>query len=201
MNGVITNSTSIYAGDYNEIAQDEGVWLGSVSGTGLSVNGSSTRIGEVEFSDRRKFLWNAYNWILLSLSRIELTASWTYNSTTWRQANANPQNLVEVLVGLAGIVVGIDLCVTATGGASGDAEWGIAIDTAASVGPDKNFPFPYFSLGSLIASSPSTARHRITNPGYHKYLWVERQGTTASAATFFSGGTDQRSGMGGFFLG
>jgi hypothetical protein len=47
----------------------------------------------------RRFLWNYYNRVPRKLLRQETTVGWTATSTTWRRANGNAANLVEVLIG------------------------------------------------------------------------------------------------------
>lgn len=61
----------------------------------------TTSTTSTEDSAVKRFLWNNYNRRSKILSKFETTTSWTYSSTTWRQARASSANQVEIVVGLS----------------------------------------------------------------------------------------------------
>ena len=48
----------------------------------------------------KRYVWNYYNRAIRTMRRVESTASWTYNSNTYRQANAAAANQLAFVVGL-----------------------------------------------------------------------------------------------------
>jgi hypothetical protein len=86
---------------YSSIAQFEATYLGSVYMTGNGVTtmqftpaaasgGSGTILG----------LWNAYNRVRVTASSVDSHSSWTYSSSTWRDADNSANNSITWLDGL-----------------------------------------------------------------------------------------------------
>ena len=61
----------------------------------------TTATTTTEDSAAKRYLWNNYNRVVRKMqSALETTDSWTYNTQTWRQANANTANQLNLFVGL-----------------------------------------------------------------------------------------------------
>lgn len=159
------------------IARQDGVWVKSGATTRrylgtIRTTGTSTS----EDSSAKVFVWNAVNQVPRRLFRRESATSWVYATNSWRQANANAANQVEVVIGLPGAVV--DLFLLAAGGSDSS-------------------DVPTFSIGTDSTSTPSadaqlagyhssnTATHpyamRLVSPlgiGYHYFAWLEKAAST-----------------------
>jgi hypothetical protein len=100
--GLLTNANVITllngASTYANIPAGQATYLGSVWVN--SVAGQTTC--HVTYGQSRKWgVWNAYNRLQAQLQCGDGTASWTYNTTTWRPANNNTANSLSVFQGLA----------------------------------------------------------------------------------------------------
>jgi hypothetical protein len=63
-----------------------------------------------EDSAAKRYLWNNYNRVVRGMkAALETTDSWTYTTATWRQANANTANQLNLFVGLVEDAVGSSL--------------------------------------------------------------------------------------------
>lgn len=68
-------------------------YVGSFRTTGTS--------GQTEDSFAKRYVWNFDNRVTRPLRAVEATASWTYTTATWRQANAATTNQVDFVIGVA----------------------------------------------------------------------------------------------------
>lgn len=146
----------------------------------------TTSTTTTEDSAAKRFVYNGPEpWRQVSRAMnnpVEGTNSWTYTTATWRQANANTANKVEVLVGLTS---NVDAQVVAAGTGSVDAfssmcgSVGIGIDST-TVNSAQIFQAPY--AGSR--GSPAQAQYsgRLT-AGYHAINWLEIGDVGATSAT------------------
>ena len=62
-----------------------------------------------EDSKANRYLWNYYNRIDRAMERKETTASWTYSTATFRQANGSTSNQLNFIIGVAEDAVYADL--------------------------------------------------------------------------------------------
>lgn len=83
------DKTRLYLGTFRSTSTTE---------TEDSGGGTTSQVGG------KRFLWNAYNRAQRPLSVIDTTNSWSYGTSTFRQANATAGNKVEVVLGLADCV-------------------------------------------------------------------------------------------------
>ena len=105
-NGIWVNSgtlTHAYnnAVDYGSITANNGTYLGSVyctdnGQTSMQFNPTPIATGANAFMA----LYNAYNREILNCISCDNTASWSYQSTTWRGTNGSANNRVTVIDGL-----------------------------------------------------------------------------------------------------
>lgn len=79
VNGRYMNTSAVRSGQYNPIAANTGLLLGTICATAGS--------GSVEDSASNRHCWNAYNRVRRNLSAVEsTTASWNYTTATWRES-------------------------------------------------------------------------------------------------------------------
>jgi len=141
----------------------------------------TTSTTTTEDSLAKRFLFNAYNSVDRVLSRYESTSSWTYNSSTIRQANASTSNKVEVMIGLA-TEIDIDLCAVVSPGSAADGTIGIGEDSTTAISTDST---PGWFAGLTTAQSYQARLKKTAAIGYHYYAWLEGQNSTGSTTTFY----------------
>lgn len=101
-NGLWANKNSIVlrfgasAGNTVTVPADQATYVGSFR---------ATADGQATDTLRQRLLFNAYNQSPRPMRRIETTASWTYSTAAWRQANGSATNQFELLAGLSGVFV------------------------------------------------------------------------------------------------
>lgn len=61
----------------------------------------TTSTTTTEDSVANRYLWNYYNRAVRTMSRIETTASWTYSTGSWRQANGSSANQINFVIGVS----------------------------------------------------------------------------------------------------
>jgi hypothetical protein len=112
----------------------------------LSKSGSLTRrylcsfrttgaSGQTEDSAAKRYLANYYNRVPRKLRRAETGTTWTYTTATWRQANANTANQVEVVVGWDEAPLSLDI-VGLMGNSTGNVNAGVAVGIDTTTVPD-----------------------------------------------------------------
>jgi hypothetical protein len=173
--GIWTNKVAITNGP--------GANLGTYVGT-IRTNGSS----QVDFkfggtaaggSAAIAGVWNAYNRVLLTFLSRDSTSSWTYNSTTTRSMNNSTGNRISMVRGLDEDHVASSVNLTFSGGASGDYQFGVALDSTSSMNQAG-----YGSFGTSTA--PGNVSYTVKpGLGWHYLQAVERQVTTVSTAQGF----------------
>lgn len=160
-------------------------YVGTIRTTGVS--------GQCEDSASKRFCWNYYNRVVRGLRRQETASSWTYNSATWRQANANTANQVEIVCGYSEDEMQVNVLTSSTG--SGYAFVQVAEDSTSS--PTTS---GYYQGGGGASGNEwfvfSAALSLVPSVGYHYYAWIER---TNSVQVTFWGGTGSNSYRGGLF--
>ena len=72
------------------------LWLGTIRASGTNTTESSFATSG---TPAKSFVWNAYNQILRSSLVHDSTDSWTYTTSTWRQANGSANNQFEFVCG------------------------------------------------------------------------------------------------------
>jgi hypothetical protein len=133
----------------------------------------------------QRFVWNLNNRIPRYLYVQDTTASWTYNSATWRQIRATTSNKVEAVFGDPDHVSGSSFLMW--NGASGT---GIAMYT--SIGIDST-TVPLATVTSMLMPTapaqywwPSSSElDSYVSEGYHAFNWLE----SAHATTITGMGT------------
>jgi len=186
----------------------------------LVKSGSTTRryVGTIrttsttttEDSLAKRFVWNMYNRTRKAMKRTETTDGWTYDTGTFRQANAATANQLDYVCGVA------DVLVEATVRASWAANPAVAVVSNATpyervvgVGVDStttsSAQVANVSHGMTddntntlnIAAGAPTAEYRgYPGLGRHKLVWLERGGGGEDETTLWFGDVAFNSGSG-----
>lgn len=178
----------------NGPAAQRGTYVGTIRTNGTSTVDWSLGGAASGGTEAKLHVWNAFNRVLFTPLVQDSTASWTYNSTTWRGANGSSTMRISMVRGLDEDGIEAFYQVSLSGGASGDAQLGIGLDSTSSPVGIR----PYFSMGALTAAA-AAIYSGIPGLGQHYVNALERQVTTVSAATFFSNSNGGYGGLMGTF--
>jgi len=161
---------------------------------------TTTVSGQTEDSATKRYLWNFSNRIERTLRRVETAANWTYNTATWRQANANVANQVEVVIGIQEVRLDLSVQGTINNGTGGAVAAGTAIgeDATATYLADQNGGV-LGNIGNTVTASLISRLVKYPAVGRHFYAWIEIGGGVTT--TFYGVGAfiagDRMSGITG----
>lgn len=142
--------------------------------------------GQTDDTFTKRFVWNYYNRVARAVRRFETTASWTYTTATWRQANGAAANKIELVSGLA--ENGIELrCMAFSSGSTTDVQRGTAIGENSTSAPFASSLFRYTRPFASAGAQNLGESHLATIPatGYNYYAWLET--SEASGVTTWFG--------------
>lgn len=183
LNGIWVNQFAITNGP----GANRGTLLGSVRSDGSS-----------QLKDTVAFRWvsNAYNSVPRQMAVVEATSSWTYNTSTFRQANANAANQLDILQTMAGGQLVAFVISTYSNTVSG---------SFASVGIDINTINTTSIVNNIVNTSqvPVTTSLVTVNAQYNGYpgggrnIAIWKEWSQQATGTFYgtAGGTILQSGI------
>ena len=143
-----------------------------------------TALNKMEDSQTQRFLWNNYNRVPRLLSRQETAASWSYATATWRQANANTANQVEVVIGVPGVFVDLILSGAGKNNTAGEyGDFGIGEDSTTAVESNSTAASWVAYIANAVAGSTAVLK-KYPTAGYHTYAWLEAGSGTGTATWY-----------------
>ena len=159
--------------------------------------------GQLNNSATLRTVWNYYNRIELLLARYEATDTWSYSTATWRQANGAVANQVEIVVGVAEVLLDLQLIAFSSNNNAN-------IARAASIG-EGSTTVP-MTTSILYSPQPTTwpaaqrFQHHATvrkypAVGYQYYAWLEYSDATATTTWLGDNTASSQSGLSGRILG
>jgi hypothetical protein len=179
--------------------------FGSSSGNTVSIaanaatcvgTGRMTADGQIEDSQVKRFVWNAYNQTLRPMVRRDPSLTWTYSTDAFHQANANSANQIEFVCGLAGCPTKCRVASVVENSTSTrrlvihaigiDATWSTTAATATMQSVIGNETF--YNL-------PTVQFNGYAGLGYHKFVWLER-GAGADTQTWVGSNSGALTGSG-----
>lgn len=165
---------------------------------------TTTVSGQTEDSFAKRYLWNYYNRQRRELRNATETAdNWTYSLAVMRQANANPANQLDVVVGVAEVPIEVE----AIGNASSDSA---ADQFIVAIGEDSTSAVKTGTLSvkisafvALVLGAPRAALRTYPPIGRHTYVWLEYTGAVGTTTWRGDNGTPtlQQSGIHGMIEG
>lgn len=167
-------------GRWTKTGDTSRMYLGSFRTTAVS--------GQTEDSAVKRYTWNYYNRVRSLLTKVETTANWTYNTATYRQANAAAANQVDVVVGVAEVLISLEVRHYMS-----DAS---AHQGFTSIGEDSTTT-PFAGVIGQAFSTPSSAAvgsnvlplaaHLDKYPavGRHFYVWLEKASAAATTTVWY----------------
>lgn len=143
----------------------------------------TTATTTTEDSAAKRYLFNYYHRVNRRMNRIDATTSWVYGTGTWRQANADSDNQLNVFVGVVEDVVNYSLTASALAGAGTGASNAIGLNSTSSVTGGASFSS---GTSEEFVNMVSGSVYPIL--GYNYIAWLER----ASSSNTFYGTSTQR---------
>jgi hypothetical protein len=191
LEAVVWTSTTARA---TSLAAQDGVYVKSGSATKrylgtIYINSSG---GQTDDTTAKRYVWNYYNRVQRPLLRLETSGSWTYSTATFRQANANTANQVDMVVGVKESLLSLDLRVMFADTAGDIHAIGIGEDSTTTVDTSNG-------VGTVVTNGTANILYGINYTltkmpavGRHFYTWLEY---AANAGTTTWYGTDNGPGV------
>lgn len=171
----------------NGPAARRGLYVGSIA---------TDASNQVNDTAAKRHVGNAYNRVPRPVFRSDPAVSWTYNTSAFRQANANAANQIEVLLGMPIEPVKCSIFTTASSsGAVGViAHVGIGVDSttvnsAQIRAGDAGFGTSLGAIHAHYSGFPGIGRHTL--------VWIENGAGSAGTTSWFGtpAAADQMTGM------
>jgi hypothetical protein len=161
---------------------------------------TTTAAGQSEDSLAKRYVWNAQHRVTRPMQRCETTASWTYTTATFRQANGSTANQLDFIQGVIEEAV---IAHTVTAGANTSIgvqlNSAIGVNSTTAVGPNystavattavANTPVP---LTSIYCGFPGLGRIYL--------VWLEYSAATGTT-TWYGTSAGSNSGISGIMRG
>jgi hypothetical protein len=164
------------------------IYLGTIRTTGTTTT---------EDSEAKRFVWNAYNRTRRTIQKSESTASWTYASTTWRQARASAANQVEAVLGLAGTVdVAIVGLLYGSSVADQNGFAGVGEDSTSTLSA-KSFGGQSLTPAANDIISINARYENTVAAGFHYWAWLEKTVPAGTNTFYGSSSGDRYAGLSG----
>lgn len=188
-NGLYVNTSAINSADSNTIAAKTGTYLGTIRTTATDGQ-TEDSFGGASQAGGHRYVWNNYNRIERNIGVVDTTDNWTYTTETYHQANANSGNKVELVIGVADVLVGatVHALASATNGITLGVGVGLDSTTVSSAQNMGGF-------GNGFNDSNFARYEGYPTIGYHALNWIEisvASGTTTwrgdSAVTYIRTG-------------
>jgi hypothetical protein len=188
------------------LVKQDGRWVKTGATTRLYVGSFRTGAvsGQTEDSAAKRLVWNYYNRVRRVLYRVDSTASWTYTTAGFRQANGSAANQIAVVMGVVEGPIDLRLLSSCT---NTTASPGVAVSVAFGLDGIAAFPSgatvpvnqALASFNTLLVSHLS---HTPT-AGYHFYVWMEYSVATGTTTWYGTSASlpFQTSGITGTFEG
>lgn len=141
-----------------------------------------TADGMTEDSVAKRFVSNAYNTIVRSLKRLETTASWTYSTAAWRQANGSASNQVDFVNCLSGRIARVCAKTVATTSAATNRTTLVGVGLDRTNGSDGIIQDVLCITGLTVGGAAMYEAY--PGLGYHSLKWLEF-GAGADTQTWF----------------
>jgi hypothetical protein len=130
--------------------------------------------GQTRSTKSSRLVWDAYRPVVVPVSRVDTTNSWSYSAALFRQANNNSANQIEVFNGVSGRPVDISASayVVNSSGTVRAAFVGIGLDSSTADSSQQKNPC---AASNAFPVLPCWARFvGYIGIGYHELRWIER---------------------------
>lgn len=137
-------------------------FLGTIYANGTNVT---------EDSAQNRLVSNAYNSVARPWRALTTVDSWSYASTTVRQADGNAANQVTAVFPRSGAAVRLSILVVISG-ASSEYHVGVGFDSLTAFDPVNLFPYLAPGGSGLIMTATAEYSSNVVT-GFHTFAWLE----------------------------
>lgn len=162
VSGLWTNTVAMTArngASTYSVAAGAGTYLGTIR--------TGSTAGTTEDSRSNRFVFNAYNQVARNLYVTDSTNQWSYSTATWRQANGSTANQFQILIGIPGSTIDVNVQGLASASSSGFCATGVGISSTTS-----NSAQVYGANAFEVAVIPAQYRG-YPGLGYNYIAWLE----------------------------
>lgn len=169
-------------------------YVGSIRTTGSS--------GQTEDSNAKRYVWNYNNRIRKNMKAQDATATWNYNTNTFREANGGTTNQLDMVIGVSEDIINAKVMGAAanSGGTSPNYQVGIGLASTTVDSSTMN------AIGALTGGTGSGGYQEIfaiydgyPGIGRRTMVWLEK--ATNDGTTTWLGGTGAAPGIEGNLFG
>ncbi len=158
----------------------------------------ATADGQATDSKAKRLLFNAFNATVRPMKISDPVASWTYNTAAYRQANANANMKLQLLLGLNGIAIEAEYSIVVNNPtANSYAILAIGLDSTTTPSSDCYGGTTFLGIPTRDVG---TKYNGFPGLGFHEIIPLENSGATGTT-TFYSTGNGYNVGLYGQFLG
>ena len=144
----------------------------------------TTATTTTEDSFAKRFLWNYYNRVNRPMRVIETANTWTYTTATFRQANANAANQLDIVVGWAEVEFnGYAVGLPSNNAAVATVTTGIGEDSTSAAATGCLLQSGQTQVNNRTVMSTATLR-TFPAVGRHYYVWLEKSAATNTTTWF-----------------
>ena len=186
------NSTRATALAYqNGVLVKSGVTTRRYLGT-VYINASG---GQTEDTLVKRYLWNYYNRVSRPLQKLETTDSWTYTTATYRQANADTANQVDTCVGVAEVLLNLNvLGLAASTQGDNNVTVQVGIDEGGTTANDSTV-FSGPEVATYNAKQIEANLTKYPAVGFQYWVWVEKSTALGTTTWYGDNGGATQSGI------
>lgn len=153
-----------------------------------------------EFSEAKRYLWNYYNRVTVSMYRPDTTDSWTYSDgVNFRQANGSSSNQLDFVIGVQedAVIAWVQGNVSNSTSTYRQCRSSIGFDSTT---PEAKASNAVEANNSIIFGAPTPIYVKTAGVGRHYLTWLE-QGGGANTQTWYgdNGATNIQSNISGIF--
>lgn len=183
-NGIWTNAVAITNGP----SANQGTYVGTVRSDGSSqLNWNPTPAAAAGGGNALIGIFNAYNRVTITAKSQDSTASWVYNTNTWRSVDNSTSNRVSYIDGLGEASVAVTSSISCNPGASNS---GIGVNRdSTSATPSSTASFQANQTAPGHCSDVF-----LPSLGWH-YLQAMENNTTGSTNTFYGASSSATGGQ------
>jgi hypothetical protein len=146
-------------------------------------------------------VWNYYHRVRRGLRVNEATATWTYTTLTFRQANTAAGNQVDCVVGVADVLLDVRVTASAQNTTTGVNVF-VAIGEDSTTTPATGLQAPFTQTALANGPLPVSAQ-LVKYPaiGRHFYAWLEASAATGTTTWYGTAAGGIQSGLQGWIEG
>jgi hypothetical protein len=151
--------------------------------------------GQTEDTMVKRYLWNYYNRVPRPLQKLETTDSWTYTTATYRQANADTANQVDTCVGVAEVLLNLNvLGLAASTQGDNNVTVQVGIDEGGTTANDSTV-FSGPEVANYNAKQVEANLTKYPAVGFQYWVWVEKSTALGTTTWYGDNGGATQSGI------